>query len=189
MSDLEKFIRNHKKELDAVEEPNVERIWNGIQQKKLRPLDRPLSKTGGWDLSVGRNWQWAIAASILLAVGLFFYPFSDPQQETTNNSIAVYFPELAEQEQEYRQLISDKESSLGLSELDRNAYQEIFMELQMLENIHQEFLADVPRYQKNDQLVETLLKYYERKIRILERLSKEIEKNKNDEKSRQEKML
>ena len=92
-----------------------------------------------------------------------------------------------EEEQNFQLVIAQKEEALGLNQIRKEDYQEIFLELELLESIHQEQLADAPQFEKNDQLVKTLLKYYERKIRILERLSNEIEKkNHHEERNREQ---
>ena len=76
----------------------------------------------------------------------------------------------------YRKLISEQESKLNIGAIDKAIYEDIFSELHELESLHQEYLKDLSQYQEQELLIQTLLKYYERKLRILERLSFEIEK-------------
>ncbi len=177
MTEIEKYILEQREALDRVESPRVDRIWQGIQQKQ-----NPSVAGSGWHLQVGKFWKWSIAASlallISLGIGLYWNTTGGAQQV----DIASYYPELAKQEQAYRQMIAQKEAGLELSEQDKVVYREILAEMDQLDQLHRESLADVPQYVNNDRLVETLLRYYERKIRILERLSKEIEKQKNHEK-------
>ena len=187
MKDLEKYINANREELDHVEEPEIDLIWEGIrtQLQNEQELRKDKDRSGGWQLQIGRNWKWAMAASIVLAIGTFYMNRTAPVQEVT--SVAALMPELAEEEQNFQLVIAQKEEALGLNQIRKEDYQEIFLELELLESIHQEQLADAPQFEKNDQLVKTLLKYYERKIRILERLSNEIEKkNHHEERNREQ---
>ncbi len=178
MTELEKYILEQRDALDRVESPQVDRIWQGIQHKKQS--EKPNS---GWHLQVGKFWKWSIAASLalLVSLGIGLY-WQTSGGEVQSVDLASYYPELAQQEQAYRQMIAQKEADLELTPEDKLAYREILAELDQLDKLHRESLADVPQYVNNDRLVETLLRYYERKIRILERLSMEIEKQKNHEK-------
>ncbi|GJM33507.1 MAG: hypothetical protein DHS20C18_25080 [Saprospiraceae bacterium] len=176
MTELEKYILEQREALDQVEKPRVEQIWKGIQQEKTN-----LEPTSGWHLQIGKFWKWSLAASfallISMGIGLYLKTTSGAQQV----DLADYYPELAKQEEVYRQMVAQKEAGLELNNEEKIAFRDILSELDQLDKLHKESLADVPQYVDNDRLVETLLRYYERKIRILERLSKEIEKQKNNE--------
>ncbi|MCB0634335.1 MAG: hypothetical protein KDD15_31600, partial [Lewinella sp.] len=63
-----------------------------------------------------------------------------------------------------------------LNQLERQDYIDIFNELDELENIHRQQLADLPEVFDNEEWVRTLMQYYEQKLRILEQLSREIDK-------------
>ena len=128
---------------------------------------------------MGRNWRWSIAAAIVLAISLGWWTQQQsPDPNTDLQNLARYYPELADEEARYQALISNQETILELDKLDKTLYRDIFNELKELEKIHRDFMADVPAYQEQELLVRTLIKYYERKLRILERLSYEIEKQK-----------
>ena len=220
LTPLEKYILEQREQMDQVEPLNEEELWSGLEIRDSRfekgegrfekgegrfemederdshhPSPNhpstlyPLPSTNKWHISIGRNWRWSIAASIVLAIGLYFLI---PKQEEAADLVALseFFPEFAEQEADYQQLIAQKEDALKLEELDKAAFSEIFKELKLLEEIHKEYLQDLPHYEKNDRLVNTLMRYYERKIKILERLSREIEKKKvNHEKVTQEQQI
>jgi hypothetical protein len=173
---LEQRINESRKDLDRVERVDVSRMWAALetnleQDKKTKP--------NGWQINIGNNWKWSIAAMIVLAAGLFWL-----QPNTTQNNIpdlAEYYPHLKETEESYQQLISQKEKDINLKRLDQKDYPDLFEELELLEKIHLEYLKDVPEFKSNDQLINTLIRYYEQRIRILERLSNEIEKTKKYE--------
>ncbi len=186
MSELEKNIRENRFELDHIEMPETGRIWEKIQRGMELENQSP---SAGWDISIGKYWRWTIAASICLIVGAFF--LLRPSLDKTDASIdlASYYPELAQQKEQYVQLIKQKEAEVNINQINRNNFIDIFKELEMLDNIHQETLEDVPKYIDNEQLVRTLIRYYEQKIRILERLSKEVSKQEYHEEKNRERSL
>lgn len=166
---LEEVIREHREALDQLEPTPREKMWAAIQRG---PTDRP----DPWSFRIGRNWLWAAAASLALLIGLTWWHNAPNGSPDPLPTIATYFPELADEEQSYRRLIQQRENELKLAEIDRHMHQDIFRELRQLESVHQEYLADLPAYQEEEILVKALMKYYEHKLRILERLSHEIQK-------------
>lgn len=209
LSPLEKYLLENREGLDQIEQVDVDGMWERVRSEvrgarsekplthqttpPLAPRPSPLvtrtSHPNNWHISIGRNWRWGIAASIVLAIGLYFLL---PHKQAVADAVqlADMLPEIAQQEANYQRLIAQKEGEIRLKEIDKEAFSEIFMELQLLEEIHNEYLQDLPQYEKNDHLVSTLLRYYERKIKILERLSREIEKKKmNHEKINSEKHI
>jgi hypothetical protein len=116
-----------------------------------------------------------------------FQPTSSSPSEQVD--LASYYPELAEQQDEYVQLIRQKEAEVNIGKLDKASFADIFKELEMLDNIHRKTLEDVPKFIDNEQLVRTLIRYYEQKIRILERLSKEVTKQEYHEEKNHERSL
>lgn len=175
MENLEKYIKDHREALDEIEEPQIGIIWQGIRQDSSINARSIHSRR--------RIWTWAAAASILLLIGFGTGKFFGEQSNSEPlYSLKDISPELAEQEATFNQLIAQKEAEIGLQNLEKEAFKDIFLELELLEEIHKEFRKDIPQFSQNDQLVRTLIRYYEQKIRILERLSNEIEKHKNHEK-------
>ncbi len=186
MENLEKYIVGHRDELDSVEALNVEKIWLGVsQQPAVSSRQSTLCpKDSLWDgLAVNKKkWVWAVAASVLLLIGFGLgYLVGDDKTEEPLYSLKDISPQLAEQEAEFIQLISQKEAEIDIQNLEKETFKDIFEELELLDEIHKEFRKDIPQFSQNDQLVSTLIRYYEQKIRILERLSNEIEKHKNHE--------
>lgn len=192
MDKFEQFINKNKAELDSIEEPETDLIWMGIyaklsEDKKENSIPIQEQKKPIKMILLPQSWAIGIAAAILVLIGISIWMFSQSsmQQEQTIQ-LADYLPEIAAQEKEFQRLITQKESELDISNINQKEYQEIFLELQLLDEIRGEYLKDVPSFNQKDQLVEVLLKYYERKIRILERLSNEIEKKKKYENYKKE---
>lgn len=167
MDDLERQIQQNRAVLDTTEDWTPESGWNAVEER-----------LSGAIAYRRRKWyRWGAAASILLAVGLGAYFFTGVEpSEPISPSLAGISPEIASQEKVYQQLIEEKERLLELEKLDAKSYAYFFEELQILDSIQQENLAELPRYGQNERLLNTLLQYYELKIRLLEQLENELEK-------------
>ncbi|MEM8908002.1 MAG: hypothetical protein AAGD05_09175, partial [Bacteroidota bacterium] len=157
-------------------------IWQRIQQQ---------AKTKRTSSAPWRHSAMAIAASLLFFLGFGLAYLLLPTASTTaSQGLADLAPELAKEEASYIQLIQEKEQAIQIEHLDSAQYIDIFHDLALLEAIHKEYQEDIPRVGPNQQLVQALIKYYEQKIRILERLSREIEINKkDDERNKQEQRI
>lgn len=191
MDPLEDFILENREELDRVEAIQKEAIWNRVA--KALPNEATLEvvhkKENPWQISIGRNWLM-VAAGLALAIGVGFYWFNaNPVEDNAKVELAQFSPELAEEQARYIALVKAKEEELRIDQLDREIFQEVFEELATWEQIFQEYLVDLPSYQAKEEVVHTLSKYYERKIRILERLSREMEKYYQQEKRKNEKRI
>ncbi len=170
MDPFEKHINDHREELDQVEHPEVGLIWQGIQQKMQAPQSRKRR--------IGLYWWVAAAAIILLVIaGISWWSSSSvEEEEAPTMQLADISPELARQERQYQQLIAEKEKHLQLASLDQNEFELFFRELEILEELHQEYLKVLPANAYNEKLINTLLQYYELKIRLLEQLENEVSK-------------
>lgn len=191
MNPLEEFILDNREDLDKIEAVPRDQLWDKINQQ-LNPsakLKVVAPSANPWQISIGRNWLM-VAASLALAigVGLYWFNTSVPVQSATLE-LAQFSPELAKEQARYIELVRAKEEELGVDQVDRKLFQEIFQELETWEVIYQEYLEDLPTYQAKEEVVHTLSKYYERKIRILERLSREMEIYYQQEKRKNEKRI
>ena len=153
-----------------IEPIDKDALWDKIQAQRGLPPAKD-----GWRIQLGQYWQWSIAASVALLIiaAVAFWP---KQQNNSNYTLADFFPEYTAEAQRYQQLIKEKKSDLSFSDLDPSKYQDIFNELALLEEIHQGFLQDLPAYGDEERLLQILTKYYEQKIKMLDRLSREIQK-------------
>ena len=169
---LEQKIKEHRRQLDEVEQPNLDRMWARMEESL--EMEAGIGNSG-WNLQIGRYWKWSIAASIALLLGGMYLLLVQPQTEQEMN-LAQHYPHLAEAEQNYKQLIALKEQEVGLNQLKKEDFPDLFEELELLETIQTEYLKDIPVFKDKEQLINTLIRYYEQRIRILERFSNEIEK-------------
>lgn len=176
MDSLEKNIQAKRGELDYVEQVEETQLWNTIQlQLGVAPPAKRVSFM---------KW-WAVAASIALLV-LMVSTILMWQQLQRNGDLIQYSlsslsPELEQQEENYKQIIQAKKQEINFDQLNPGEFQALFEELEILDNLYQEYAAQIPIYGKNDRLINTLIKYYELKIRILEQLENELIKKKHYE--------
>ena len=186
MDKLDQFIKQQRAAFDEVEEPESDLIWMGIQSK-LHPDNKGRPQRGL--VVLPRSWALGMVASIVILLALSIWLIMSPKLEEPPIAIEEYLPEIAAQEATFKERIAEKEAEIGFATIKPEEFNEIFIELQLLEEIRSEYLKDVPEFNHKDQLVEVLIKYYERKIQILERLSNEIEKKKKHEKFHREKSI
>lgn len=185
MDELEKYIKAHQSELDHVESVDADALWQKITppEAKIRTLSPDTGS--GWQLRIGRNWQLtAAAASVLLFIGLSLWIFRTPdttRHATAQLSVEDYYPDIADEEMAFRRTIARREAELELDQLNRQQFIDIFNELDELEKIHRRQMQDLPEVFNNEEWVSTLMRYYEQKLRILERLAREIDKQEQRE--------
>lgn len=188
MDELKKHITKNRAELDRIEAPNMDKIWAGVQSElNKNPLVEKTSIVNSKeavikDIPIKKNrhftlWIVATAASVALLIGIGIGYFSKPSVvEPAIFNIANYAPELKEQEQVFRQLVSQKMDEIDVENIDKTAFVEVFDELEQLDKEYENWTEDVPQFVHEQELIEFLTRHYEQKIRILEILTKEIEK-------------
>jgi outer membrane biosynthesis protein TonB len=226
MSDLEKYILEHRDELDRMEAVPEEAMWQRIRASHAPPQ---APKKAGF------NWKLLSIAALVLALagwGLWLFkkgeptvtlplqtpppklqapiaeqqkqreeeqaPVADQQKETPPPAVAEALPKakkrstgkakaqqptaknpppvVSEDEQRLQQLVAQKQREIGLDTLDRAAYFDLLRELDELEITVQEARRDLGSGPQRERLMETLIRYYELKIKILEQINYEINK-------------
>ena len=118
-----------------------------------------------------------VAASLLALIGwgLWFFQENDPQF-----NLAEISPELAKREIQLQQLISQKEKEINFSNIDELQYGDILNDIKIIDQNTKETKSDISKY-PDERAIETLIRNYELKIRILENLNRQIQKNKYHE--------
>jgi hypothetical protein len=172
--DLEQFVKDQQPVFNQVEQLDENALWKRIQPHTPKSPDR------GWKIELGNYWKWSIAASILLLVTIGFY-FGQQIGSAKQIALADYLPDLQEEAESYQQLILQKQEDLNFSEINPQLYQEIFEEFKFLEQLYQEMMEELPAFSDQEKLIQSLKKYYERKLFLLEKLNREIEKNKKQQ--------
>lgn len=186
MDFLEKRINDHRDEFDQIERVDEGLLWQNIQADLG---DTTPVKT----MHSNRFLQiYAVAATVALLVMASWFVYNNQNEEpaiaNTEEETPQKFVDFPEEEN-YQQLVADKKEELDFDKINKSAFKDIFHELDLLENVHDEFQEDLPILSDEEKAIQVLQKYYERKIRILDRLSKEIEKKSRDEKRINEKPM
>ena len=168
--DLENYLKEKRWELD-VEEPNEDAIWSGIQNKTE-------SKN-----FVFPSWFWKVAAIFLFAV-LVTYTVTNTRNknQVVVITLADISKNLGQEEAQLKHLVNLKweevESQLPA---DKNNLQFLFDELKELDKVYEDYQKDLYRTGPNEQIIEAMLDYYQKKIRLLNRMLLEIQKQKEHE--------
>ena len=188
MDKLKKHIEKNREELNHIEQPDLTKIWAGVQAglaKDQLSAETDIGlKSKAEELTVvhkkGKRftlWAVATAASFALLIGLGAGYLMNPSVEMPSDfDLANYAPDLVEEATIYRQLVDAKMTEVNFKNIDTIAFTEILQELKELDGEYENWTKDVPKYVHEQELLEFLQRHYERKIRILEILSKEIEK-------------
>lgn len=197
MDNFEKYINENRGALDDLDAVPMEAMWAKIQGDTAMETNANLelqSKNQQRKIRVLRGWVMGLAASILALVvaGIGLWPSESSSDEVFThfaNPLTVVSEDLADTEQEFKRMIHQKEEEINAQNIDKQLFIEIFKELELLEKIHLEYQQDIPEFQEKEALIQTLTRYYEQKIRILERLSREIEQQNYYQKKIYEKHL
>jgi hypothetical protein len=167
---IEDYVDRHRRDMD-VEEPEDQFIWEGIH--------RELSRGRRIRIHVMR---YAVAIIILMTASYFIFSLATRKEEpATTITLADISGELASQENLFQLTIDRKLNEIKAYELEEEKYARFYKELEQLDELHQEYVADLQELGDNPRLIRAMLSYYELKIRILEKLLMEIEKQESHE--------
>ena len=167
--DLEKILREKRLKLDA-EEPEADLIWEGIRSGMQKKKGLP-------------DWFWKVAAIFIFAVSVSYFVLN----ETSRNKVIVLSlsdisGELGMQEQQLKQQVSLKWEQVQPQLPEENKEVTFLLdELKQLDAIYATYQKDLNRTLDNEPVVRAMLDYYEKKIKILNRILLEIEKQKHYE--------
>ncbi len=171
-SKFEDIIRSQRHQLD-VENPDDALIWEGIHQEIGRKR------------TIRNNYFWKAAAILvfLAASGYVFYnEFVAPKQNIYNITLGEIAPEYAKQVLNYQTEIDEKwgEFSRVKSEksVDLTFY---FKEMDQLDQMFRQCQEDFYQIGSNERLIKAMLDNYEKRVRILDRMLMEIQKQKDYE--------
>lgn len=174
MDHLEKYLKKHRTDLDRMEPVPADEMWKRISATLPAAETDPVTRNTVTPMRKPDRWKRiAVAASILAVAGWSLWLFQ-PKEEPF--SLASVAPEMAAEEIRLQQFIAAREKEINLSQIDRSLYEEIFHELEEIDRNAQQARNDIQAFPENHRPIETLIRQYELKIRILEMLAKEIQK-------------
>ncbi len=176
-SNFEKYLESQHQHLD-VEEPDDNLIWEGISNDLNKKRN---TKTGLF---------WKAAAIIIFLVSstyILYNEFYLSEPDIYHITLSEIEPAYAGKVANYR---VDFENKLKLVDamkpFDTKSLEAFFTELSTLDDMYKEYQEDYSNYGYNEQLLRAMLDYYEKRVRILDRMLMEIQKQKDYEKRKEE---
>jgi hypothetical protein len=167
---LEKYIEGNRAYLD-VEEPDDSIIWTGVSNQ-LNP-----SKNG-----LRTVLKMAATVAILVAFGYSLIEISDWSLSSKEMmSLSSISDDLARQEKTFQLIIYDREEEISSYDLNNQDLQAFYTEIKILDDYYEDYLQDLQEMGNHPQLIQSMLNYYELKIRILESMLNEIQKREHHE--------
>ncbi|WP_319499812.1 hypothetical protein [uncultured Draconibacterium sp.] len=168
---LEKYLKEQRLKLD-VEDPEHDIVWEGIRNQLQQNKKQNLP-----------HWFWKVAAIFLFVVSATYFVVN----ETSEKQIVVVqlsdiSEELGNKEASLQKVVNAK-WELVEQELpgDNSEIQFLLNELNNLDQIYATYQKDLNNTIDNEPVIHVLLDYYEKKIKVLNRILLEIEKQKHDE--------
>lgn len=165
---LEDFIKARTLDLD-VDQPNDDLVWEGIQNKRQKPKN------------YGRQvLSWAAILVPLIALGTYVLLESSRTEEVINNKLFTLSdlgPKWEAIEQEYSSEIEQKWTKIEADTSKAENLQFLLDELKALDELQKEYQKNIPQ-EMDDRFINTIIDFYEKKSRLLERILKELERTK-----------
>ncbi len=167
--DIEKYIKDHRQELDVEHPPQI--VWDKIESAiSLDSGSHPKS-----------NWMWkAATVSLLVVSGFLFFLLNREWKSDELYSLGDISSEYREMEKNYQESIDLINASIPYDEIDMEEFGWLIRELEYIESVNEEFRKDIEENADQDKLVEALIDYYEKKLKLLKKLEHEINRRNNE---------
>lgn len=172
-SKFETYLKSQRQGMD-IEEPDDQLIWDGISKS----LEKP---------QINRRKHFWKAAAIIIFMASSAYIlvnefYRERPQQIYNITLSEIEPEYAGEVAAYRadyQQKLEKIHEQKPADLDKFKY--FFNELNSLDTMYRGYQEDFYSYGYDERLVKAMLDYYEKRVRILDRMLMEIQKHKDYE--------
>jgi hypothetical protein len=176
---LEKYLTSNRNNLD-VENPDDMAVWEGIRKRVItgKQYHILLNKK----IRILRIRNIAATAIILFALG---YITSDIINKNSRNSVITLSSidkALGVREKEYKTLVNFKTDEVMSLEASGNVIiSELFSELKKLDFEYDQSMKDLKELGPNERVINTIFNTYEQRIRLLELIILETNKQKSHE--------
>lgn len=191
-TELEKYLRERRSTLD-VEIPDDKVIWDKIEKRmgKDTGAKSPHIRKGNDTRTTSpgiRKGSFAgnsfslirkIAAAVIIVLGLAYIADDIVSDRKAYNtlSLSTIDQSLGEREAEYITNIEARIREVGLTDTEGNpVIKELVKELQEQDKAYREAISDLRIMGSNERVVNTIFSIYERKIRLLEMIIMETNK-------------
>jgi hypothetical protein len=166
---IEEYIRRNRNQLD-VEKPDEDYLWTGIShsinKKSVRTRFLPMK----------------IAAAVILVIALSFIGYQVTSLRNNQQLIlAKIDPNLAKKEARFQNQIQSFYTLIEESDYDKDQLITSFKDLEYIDTLIIKYSDDLNKYGPNPKLLNSLMDLYQKKIRMLNRMLNEIEKDKKYE--------
>ncbi len=166
---IEEYIRKNRNQLD-VERADEDYLWTGISHSiKSIPKQK-------------RFFTLKIAATIILLVALSFITYQVTSLRNNQQLIlAKIDPNLAKQEAQFQNQIKTYYTILQKTDYNEDLLTTSFRDLEYIDTLINKYSDDLNQNGPNPKLINSLMDLYQKKIKLLDRMLNEIEKNQNYE--------
>ena len=166
---IEDYIRKNRDQLD-VEKVDEDYLWTGISHSINKKPNR------------SRFLLLKIAASVIIIVTLAFITYQlTSLQRNQELILANIDPNLAKQEAQFQTQIKTYYDILQQTNYSEDLLTESFNDLEYIDTLISKYSNDLSTNGPNPRLLNSLMDLYQKKIRLLDRMLNEIEKNKQYE--------
>ncbi|KJF43118.1 hypothetical protein [Draconibacterium sediminis] len=171
--ELEKYLKEQRLKLD-VEESEPDIVWEGIRNQLHQNKKQNLPQ-----------WFWKVAAIFLFVVSATYFVVN----ETSDKQMVIVqlsdiSEELGNKEASLQKVVNAKWEMVEQELPENNSeIQFLLNELKSLDQIYATYQKDLNNTIDNEPVIHVLLDYYEKKIKVLNRILLEIEKQENHEKT------
>lgn len=168
---IEEYIRKNRLQLDA-DKADEDFIWNKISGSIMKPKKQ------------NRFLIFKIAASIIVVVALSLLTYQIASLRTNQKLILANIdPELAKQEAQFQNQIKNYYQLIKNTSFDEELLTTDFKDLEYIDTLINKYSVDLAANGPNPRLLNSLMDLYQKKIKLLDRMLNEIEKNKRYENS------
>jgi len=168
--DMEKYLKENRLRLD-IEQPDDDSIWEGIKggmEKKRQSLP---------------SWFWKVAAIFIFVIPTIYLLVNErSENQVVIVTLSDISKDLGTREAQLKQMVNLKWDEVQKQLPEKNTdFQFLLDELNALDTIYHIYQKDLNNTIDNEPVIHAMLDHYEKKIKILNRLLLEIEKQKYHE--------
>jgi hypothetical protein len=175
--EFEKYVKQQRNALDT-EEPKSEYLWEGVQAALLKKKYKRRVQL----------WRGAAVLFALITIGQLTYRFLQPRVASnhhgpieTDETVSMQKGAFHSLEANYQKEVEALENQVQSKKINPAEYAVLLGELNYIEEVEDEFKSDIPLVNDKERLAEILVDTYEKKIKLLERLLEQIERDERRE--------
>lgn len=169
---------NHLRGEMDVEEPRVDLMWGRIESK----IEQPAKLRSMW-----KYWAAAAGVAAIFALGYWSAGSPDPIAQP-QLSIADLDPQMGQEEQRLQNEFMSRQAVLKEYEFNPEEVLIFESELAQIDSIDAEMRQMLGKVQNQERLLRTLLNHYQKKIQVIDRMIKKLEKQRRNENRNRDKM-